>query len=139
MTRIFHWFFMWKMDPMSSCNIRLVFTLPPRDSTLQYKRCVHFWKKLSLHYLLGLNSKMSSFLTWKWQLKKLCLCNIRFRTDFLVNSENHLTSFISNYTYLTLFPLWRLILFFVGFLFWVWRFPSNFPSAFGNTFVLFST
>ena len=26
-------FFMWKMDPMSSCNIRLVFTLPPRDST----------------------------------------------------------------------------------------------------------
>ena len=37
-------FFMWKMDPMSGCNIRLVFTLPPRDSTLQYKRCVHLWK-----------------------------------------------------------------------------------------------
>ena len=36
-------FFMWKMDPMSGCNIRLVFTLPPSDSTLQYKRCVHFW------------------------------------------------------------------------------------------------
>ena len=36
-------FFMWKMDPMSGCNIRLVSTLPPRDSTLQYKRCVHFW------------------------------------------------------------------------------------------------
>ena len=31
------------MDPMSGCAIRLVFTLPPRDSTLQYKRCVHFW------------------------------------------------------------------------------------------------
>ena len=43
MARIFHWFFMWKMDPMSGCNIRLVFTLPPSDSTLQYKRCVHFW------------------------------------------------------------------------------------------------
>ena len=43
MTRIFHWFFMWKMDPMSGCNIRLVFTLPPRDSTLQYKRCVQLW------------------------------------------------------------------------------------------------
>ena len=28
---------------MSSCDIRLVFTLPPRDSTLQYKRCVHLW------------------------------------------------------------------------------------------------
>ena len=43
MTRIFHWFFMWKMDPMSGFDILLVFTLPPRDSTLQYKRCVHLW------------------------------------------------------------------------------------------------
>ena len=29
------------MDPISGFDIRLVFTLPPRDSTLQYKRCVH--------------------------------------------------------------------------------------------------
>ena len=36
-------FFMWKMDHMSGFDICLVFTLPPRDSTLQYKRCVHFW------------------------------------------------------------------------------------------------
>jgi len=36
-------FFMWKMNPMSGCNIRLVYTLPPWDSTLQYKRCEHFW------------------------------------------------------------------------------------------------
>ena len=43
MTCIFHWFFMWKMDPMSGCDIRLVSTLPPKDSTLQYKRCVHLW------------------------------------------------------------------------------------------------
>ena len=28
------------MNPMSGCDIRLVFTLPPRDSTLQYKYCV---------------------------------------------------------------------------------------------------
>ena len=34
---------MWKMDPMWGFNIRLLFTLPPRDSTLQYKRCVHLW------------------------------------------------------------------------------------------------
>ena len=34
---------MWKMDPMPGWNIRLVFTLPPRENTLQYKRCVHFW------------------------------------------------------------------------------------------------
>ena len=43
MTKIFHWFFKWKMDPMSGCDIRLVFTLPPKDNTLQYKRCVHLW------------------------------------------------------------------------------------------------
>ena len=43
MTRIFHWFFMWKIDPMPDCDIRLVFTLPPRDSTLQNKRCVQLW------------------------------------------------------------------------------------------------
>ena len=36
-------FFMRKMDPMSVSDIRLVFTLPPRDSTLQYKRGVHLW------------------------------------------------------------------------------------------------
>ena len=35
-------FFMWKLDPMSGFDIRLVFTLAPRDSTLLYKRCVHF-------------------------------------------------------------------------------------------------
>jgi len=43
MTRIFHWFYMGKMDPMSGFDIRLVFTLPPRDSTLQYTRCAHLW------------------------------------------------------------------------------------------------
>ena len=43
MTRIFHRFFMWKMDPISGFDIRLGFTLPPRDSSLQYKRCVQFW------------------------------------------------------------------------------------------------
>ena len=43
MTRIFHLFFMWMMDPMSGCDIRLVFTWPPRDSTLKYKTCIHLW------------------------------------------------------------------------------------------------
>ena len=36
-------FFMWKMDPMSGFDIRLVLILPPSDSTLQYKRCAHLW------------------------------------------------------------------------------------------------
>ena len=44
--------FMWKMDPMSGCDIPLVFTLPPRDSTLQYKRCVHLWNKFPCNTIL---------------------------------------------------------------------------------------
>ena len=31
------------MDPMSGCDIRVVFTFPPKDSTLQYKKYVHLW------------------------------------------------------------------------------------------------
>ena len=32
-----------KMDSMSGFEIRLVFTFPPKDTTLQYKKCVHLW------------------------------------------------------------------------------------------------
>ena len=52
MTRIFHWFFMWNWDPMSGFNIRLVFTLAPRDSTLQYTSEMTF---LALHPCLLLS------------------------------------------------------------------------------------
>ena len=31
------------MDSMSCCDICLVFTFPTKDSTLQYKKCVHLW------------------------------------------------------------------------------------------------
>ena len=67
MTRIFHWFFMWKMDLMSGFDIRLVFTLPPRDSTLQYKTCVLFCNNfpciiilvITLFYVDALNSEFN--------------------------------------------------------------------------------
>ena len=62
MTRIFHWFFMGKMDPMSGCDIRLVFTLPPRDSTLQYKRCVHLWNNFPC--IITLVSLISGLRNW---------------------------------------------------------------------------
>jgi len=52
-TRIFHWFSMCKMDPMSRIDIRLVFTLPPRDCALQYKRCVHPWNSFPCIITLG--------------------------------------------------------------------------------------
>ena len=32
-----------KIDSMSGCDFRLVFTFPSKDSTLQYKKCVHLW------------------------------------------------------------------------------------------------
>ena len=35
-----------KIDSMSGFDIRLVFTFPPKDSTLQYKKCVHLWNNL---------------------------------------------------------------------------------------------
>ena len=70
MTRIFHRFFMWKMDPISDFDIRLVFTLPPRDSTLQYKRCVHFWNNFPCLTILG-----PTYPTlWK---EISCLCSLR--------------------------------------------------------------
>ena len=32
---------------MSDCDIRLVFTFPPNDRTLQHKICVHLWNNFS--------------------------------------------------------------------------------------------
>ena len=44
------------MDPISGFVIRLVFTLPPKDSTLQtavYKKCVHLWNNFPCISTLG--------------------------------------------------------------------------------------
>ena len=45
MTRIFHWFFYVKdgSHVRLLTSVRLVFTLPPRDSTVQFKRCIQLW------------------------------------------------------------------------------------------------
>ena len=62
-------------DPMSGCDIRLVFTLPPRDSTLQYNRCVHY--NLVLHKLS--NQELKGLIAWfqathyRYSLFKTCL------------------------------------------------------------------
>ena len=69
--------FMWKMDPRSGCNLRLVFTLPPRDSTLQYKRCVPFWNNF-----LCITS-LSRIIIWKtsyFQLWFLYISDLRIST-----------------------------------------------------------
>ena len=76
-------------DPISGCDIRLVFILSPRDSTLQYKRCVHIWNNFPCIITLivpkgGLwtlkmekcwMEKMSTFLvlkTYQFNLKICC-------------------------------------------------------------------
>ena len=55
---------MWEIDQISSFDIRLVFTLPPRDSTLEYKRYVHLWNNfpciLTLYVLMLYFSEPSS-------------------------------------------------------------------------------
>ena len=70
MTRLFHWFFKWKMVPMSGCDIRIVFTLPPRDSTLhrQYKRVVHLWNNFPC--FITLDSTNFKFINPKKSTKK---------------------------------------------------------------------
>ena len=32
-----------EIESMSGCDIRLVFTFPPKDSKLQYKKCAQIW------------------------------------------------------------------------------------------------
>ena len=73
------------MDPMPGFDIRLVFTLPPRDSTLQKMRTS--LNKFSLHYNLGyFFTKSLYYLT-----KKLLDC-LKFYCVFLIKNVyfNHL-------------------------------------------------
>ena len=64
------------MDPISGFYIRLVFTLPPRESKLQYKICVHFRNNFpALHpcYPLILKSVKKIANLQQKQLKFSCL------------------------------------------------------------------
>ena len=49
------------MDSMSGCDIRLVFTFPPKDSTLQYKKCVHLWNNFPCISTLVYTKNMKMF------------------------------------------------------------------------------
>ena len=57
-----HWFFMLKMHPMSGCDIRVVFTSSPRDSTLQYKKSIQLW-----------NNFPSNIIYWKGKYQEFVL------------------------------------------------------------------
>ena len=72
---------MGKMDPMSGCNIRLVFTLPPRDSTLQYKRCVQLWNNSPYITPLSAYNSLYVCMTSHWFLNWTCH---KFKVPLLV-------------------------------------------------------
>ena len=69
-------FLMWKMDPMLDCNNRLLFTLPSRDSKLQYKTCLHFWNNFPcITYLTYTPSHMhTNIYDYEFQnIKYMCI------------------------------------------------------------------
>ena len=69
-----------KMDSMSGCNIRLVFPFPPKDSTLQNKKCVYLWNNFPcIRTFLKINN-----LTMPWLLTSKY-------NSFLLNHVWHLT------------------------------------------------
>ena len=144
MTRIFYRLFLWMMNPMSGWDIRLVFTLLPRDSTLQYKSCVHLWnnfpciKPLHTHRFLSIihirvgtlrQLQLGLLIVFKKGMKKLS-----FYVSFFVSSKDDRFIFrkktmIFEKKYLG----WILkigkqsFLYFYLFLIWVlWQLTSNF-------------
>ena len=52
------------MDSMSGCDIRLVFTFPPKDSTLQYKKSVHL--KNNFPCIITLAKRIVMVIEWCW-------------------------------------------------------------------------
>ena len=64
---------------MSGCDIRLVFTFPPKDSTLQYKKCVHLYNifpyisTLTFYVIFSLGCYMQYIINWTLQTCNLSL------------------------------------------------------------------
>ena len=93
MTRIFHWLFMRKMDPMSGFDIRLVL-LPPSDSTLQYKKCIHLWNNFPcikslvemIKCFVMRNDQFCQFVhTFSFSFVKLYIQNILRNLNYTIN------------------------------------------------------
>ena len=62
------------MDPMLGFDIFLEFTLPPSDSTLQYKKCVQLWNNFPCIITLSISrhlSKKKLVYTYKFNCIKL--------------------------------------------------------------------
>jgi len=90
MTRIFHWFFMWKMDLMSGFDIRLLFTLPPRDSTLQYKGCAHLRNNFPCIITLGCCNSILTITRTPCQIYNNILWDL-----YLINNVKDILAFLA--------------------------------------------
>ena len=89
------------MDPMSGWNIRLVFTLPPRDSTLQNKRCVHFWNNFPCIFNLGYRELYSTHTDYTrengtvHQMKQSLLGKFSWWASFILERRSNYACVIS--------------------------------------------
>ena len=95
MTRIFHTIIFVKMDSISGCDIRLVFTFPPKDSTLQYKKCVHLWNNFPCISTLGI-----TIFAWSVSQNYACSplhCNSSIMSLPLVHSYSVIYIYIQEY------------------------------------------
>ena len=94
-----------KMDSMSGCDIRLVFTFPPKDSTLRYKKSVHLWNIFPcIITLLHTRQKTAEFcwanaIVYWIKIQYVCSCIYWFLFPFWCQTLLHYNS----WSYIMLF------------------------------------
>ena len=83
------------MDPMPGFDIRRVFKLPPRDSTLQYKSCIHLWNNFPCITTLVNMIFMISFSPGTvWELCGESSANLDFQGNFSHQQKKYNFEFV---------------------------------------------
>ena len=86
---------------MSGCDIHLVFTLPLRDSTLKYKRCVQLWNNFPYitPLVTGVLTKIGIELQISVEIPSTTLSNYASQSMFYVNRKRLLWCYPENCMY----------------------------------------
>ena len=94
MTRIFHRLFVWKWIPFQAVTSMSCIYFSPKDSTLQYKTCVHLWNNFvfSCHVLFRIQHNIFN------ALKKCFVGNRKLKTNFEEKKVRHLQLTIRCYS-----------------------------------------
>ena len=85
-------FILMKIDSMSGCDIRLVFTFPPKDSTLQtqYKKNAHTSEITFLALVpSALNTELEEILCYESWIKHWSPSNTDLRINLISSSISH--------------------------------------------------